>query len=29
MLNHSELTHAPCAPRTLETLSRFFPFFRA
>ncbi|MFO6484591.1 hypothetical protein ACLBR5_16150 [Escherichia coli] len=23
MLNHSELTHAPCAPGTLETLSRF------
>lgn len=26
LLNHSELTHAPCAPGTLETLSRF-PFF--
>lgn len=23
LLNHSELTHAPCAPGTLETLSRF------
>lgn len=28
LLNHSELTHAPCAHGTLETLSRF-PFFRA
>lgn len=23
LLNHSELAHAPCAPGTLETLSRF------
>ena len=23
LLNHSELVHAPCAPGTLETLSRF------
>jgi serine protein kinase len=23
LLNNSELTHAPCAPGTLETLSRF------
>ena len=25
LLNHSELMHAPCAPGTLETLSRFHP----
>jgi serine protein kinase len=24
LLNHSELTHAPCAPGTLETLARFY-----
>ncbi|MFP1527525.1 hypothetical protein ACLB1R_07630 [Escherichia coli] len=24
LLNHSELTHAPCAPGTVETLSRFY-----
>ncbi len=23
LLNNSELTHAPCAPGTLETLARF------
>ncbi|XNM70827.1 hypothetical protein ACLK1Y_09980 [Escherichia coli] len=28
LLNNSELTHAPCAPGTLETLSRFSIFSR-